>query len=69
MMGISPKVNVIARLEFEQAYFEAEGQLFNPYAIRTPSSLYFLLSLSLSHSLQLGDLTPYDNVNMFIIKF
>ena len=30
--GISPKVNVIARLEFELAYFKAADKHFNYYA-------------------------------------
>ena len=32
LKGISPKVNVIARLELELAYFEAAGKHFSHYA-------------------------------------
>ena len=34
--GISPKVNVIARLEPERAYLEAATQHFNYYATENP---------------------------------
>ena len=33
--GISPKVNVIARLGFELAYYDSAGQYFNHYITRT----------------------------------
>ena len=35
--GICPKVNVIAWLEFELAYYDSAVQRFNHYAMRTPS--------------------------------
>ena len=38
LKGISPKVNVIAQLEFELCYFEVSVQYFNHYATETPSS-------------------------------
>ena len=34
--GICPKVNVIARLEFELAYYDSEVHRFNHYSTRTP---------------------------------
>ena len=34
--GICPKVNVIARLEYEQAYYNSSVQHFNHYTRRTP---------------------------------
>ena len=36
--GICPKVNIIARLEFELAYYDSVVQRFNHYATRTPPS-------------------------------
>ena len=36
---MSPKLNVIAQLEFELVYFEDAGQHFIQYATRTPSSV------------------------------
>ena len=35
-MGICPKVNVIARLEFELTYYDSEVHRFNHYTTRTP---------------------------------
>ena len=35
-MSISQKVNVMDRLEFELAFFEASVQYVNPYATKTP---------------------------------
>ena len=35
--GISPKVNVVVRLEFELTYFEVAVQPFSHYVIGTPS--------------------------------
>ena len=37
--GISPKVNVIERLEFELAYYDSGVRRFNHYTTRTPPSL------------------------------
>ena len=34
--GIYPKVNVIALLEFELAYYDSAVQRFNPYTTRIP---------------------------------
>ena len=34
--GICLKVNVIASLEFEIAYYDSAGQCFNHYTTRTP---------------------------------
>ena len=34
--GICPKVNVIARLEYELAYYESAVHRFNHYTTRTP---------------------------------
>ncbi len=34
--GICPKVNVIARLEFELAYYDSAVQRFNHYTTRMP---------------------------------
>ena len=34
--GICPKVNVIARLEYELAYYDSAVQRFNHYTSRTP---------------------------------
>ena len=36
LRGISPKVNVIAQLEFELVYFETAVQHFNLYTKGTP---------------------------------
>ena len=33
---ICPKVNIIARLEFELAHYDSTGQRFNHYTMRTP---------------------------------
>ena len=38
--GISPKVNEIARLRFELAYFEAAVQLFSYYITETHTYTY-----------------------------
>ena len=38
LKGISPKVNVIALLEFKLAYFEARVQHLSHYTIGTPAS-------------------------------
>ena len=35
--GICPKVNVIARLEYELAYFDSAVNRFNHYTTRTPA--------------------------------
>ena len=35
LKGISPKVNVIAQLDVELAYFKAVGQLFSRYSTET----------------------------------
>ena len=37
--GICPKVNIIARLEYELAYYDSAVHRFNHYATRTPPSL------------------------------
>ena len=37
--GICPKVNVIARLEYELAYYDPAVHRFNHYATRTPPIL------------------------------
>ena len=34
--GICPKVNAMARLEFELAYYDSAVQRFNQYTTRTP---------------------------------
>ena len=34
--GICPKVNIIARLEYELAYYESTVHRFNHYTTRTP---------------------------------
>ena len=34
--GICPKVNVIARLEYELAYYDSAVNRFNHYTTRTP---------------------------------
>ena len=34
--GICPKVNVIAPLEYELAYYDSEVHRFNHYTMRTP---------------------------------
>ena len=49
--GICPKVNVIARLEFEFAYFDSIVHRFNHYTTRTPPiymgfSLYYMLKVN-----------------------
>ena len=36
LKGIYPKVNVIARPEFELAYYDSAVQRFNHYTTRTP---------------------------------
>ncbi len=40
--GICPKVNVIARLDFELAYYDSEVHRFNHYTTRTPPRQIFL---------------------------
>ena len=37
--GICPKVNVIARLEYELAYYDSAVHHFNHYTTRTPSTV------------------------------
>ena len=37
--GICPKVNVIARLEYELAYYDSAVHRFNHYTTRTPPSI------------------------------
>ena len=39
-MGICPKVNVIARLEYELAYYDSAVHRFNHYTTRTPPREY-----------------------------
>ena len=34
--GICPKANIIARLEFELAYYDSAVHCFNHYTMRTP---------------------------------
>ena len=41
--GICPKVNVIARLEYELAYYDSAVQRFNHYTTRTPLSSWRIL--------------------------
>ena len=36
--GICPKVNVIARLEYELAYYDSAVHRFNHYTTRTPTN-------------------------------
>ena len=36
--GLCPKVNVMARLDFEFAYYDSAVRRFNHYTKRTPSS-------------------------------
>ena len=43
--GISPKVNVIAQLEFELAYFEAAVQRYSHYAIRVNRVIYVCMCM------------------------
>ena len=43
LRGISMKVNVILRLEFEHIYFEAAIQNFNYYAMGTSSNISGLM--------------------------
>ena len=38
--GICPKVNVIARLEYELAYYDSAVHRFNHYTTRTPPYLF-----------------------------
>ena len=38
--GICPKVNVIARLEYELAYYDSAVHRFNNYTTRTPGFKY-----------------------------
>ena len=45
-MGICPKVNVIARLEYELAYYDFEVHRFNHYTTRTPPHLNSIESTS-----------------------
>ena len=45
--GISPKVNVIERLEFELVYFEHAVKPFSHYARETLDQFFFALFLSL----------------------
>ena len=37
---ICPRVNLVAWLEFELAYYDSAVQLFNPYTMRTPPVKY-----------------------------
>ena len=39
--GICPKVNVIARLEYELAYYDSAVHRFNHYTTRTPPLFLF----------------------------
>ena len=39
--GICPKVNVIARLEYELAYYDSAVHRFNHYTTRTPPAFAF----------------------------
>ena len=43
--GISPKVNAIARLEFELSYHDVTGERISHYVTGTPSHLFMLDSL------------------------
>ena len=54
--GISPKVNVIARLAFELVYFEVAEQQLSHYAMRTPCPLnhWFLVTCGSTHRAYLG---------------
>ena len=44
--GICPKVNVIARLEYELAYYDFAVHHFNYYTTRTPPLGFELVSIS-----------------------
>ena len=42
--GICPKMNVIARLEYELAYYDSAVHRFNQYPTRTPQKNYIDIS-------------------------
>ena len=48
-MGISLKVNIIAQLEFELAYFKATVQHFSYYATETFPIIFFIILLELKN--------------------
>ena len=49
-MGICPKVNVMARLEYERAYYDSAVHRFNHHTTRTPP--YILKSFTLKIKFQ-----------------
>ena len=56
--GINPKMNVIAWLEFELAYFKASIQHFSHYTMGTSPHIYCLVSLFKGISTFMGYLMP-----------
>ena len=65
--SICPKVFVIARLEFELAYYDPAVHRFNHYTPGTPtkSSLFFGQFSSLIASTKLYDYDEPQNLSMF----
>ena len=53
--GICPKVNVIARLEFELAYYDSAVHRFNHYTMRTPLEILEKLGLSILQERRMRD--------------
>ena len=55
--GICPKVNVLARLEFELVYYNFAGHRFNHYTTRTPPMF-----------IRYRYVTLFDNNDLFHLK-
>ena len=49
--GICPKVNVIARLEYELAYYDSAVHRFNHYTTRTPPDIFWKIDLKVLMSI------------------
>ena len=43
LKGICPKVNIIAQLEYEHAYYDSAVRHFNHYTTRTPPQYIWLI--------------------------
>ena len=49
--GICPKVNVIARLEFELAYYDSAVHRFNHYTTRTPPLIPLIIFVLINRTI------------------
>ena len=60
--GICPKVNVIARVEYELAYYDSAVHRFNHYTTRTPRIVYKYLYITIYIKREEGEKYMYNYV-------